>query len=338
MAGTAKPDNRSAAQGGAGPATSRGLMSLERDAHQLADRLPDLLVDAKRIAQTVAHGIHGRRRAGSGETFWQFRQYQASDSAQLVDWRRSASSDHLYVREREWEAAHTMWIWPDLSPSMQFQSHLAKTPKSDRALLLALAAAELLVRGGERVALLGLTTPTASRKATTRMAEAIAANPGSDVLSESLPPRAKMARFSGVLLISDFLDPLPDLAARIEALAGNGVTGHIVQVLDPAEETLPYDGRTEFHASEGDERWVADRVESLRPQYQARLKAHRDGLSDIAKRLGWTFLVHHTDRSPAEPLLALVMALQGAGGHYRWTGVETHPGTAGANTTGGTSR
>lgn len=300
-------------------------MSLERDAHALADRLPDLLVDARRISQTVAHGIHGRRRAGTGETFWQFRQYQSADSAQLIDWRRSASSDHLFVREREWEAAHTMWIWPDLSPSMRFQSHLSKTPKADRALLLALAAAELLVRGGERVALLGLTTPTASRKATTRMAEAIAANRDATVLNESLPPKVRLARFSGALLISDFLDPLPEVAARIEGLASEGVGGHIVQVLDPAEETLPYDGRTEFHGLEGDHRWVADRVESIRPQYQARMKAHRDGLADIAKKLGWTFLVHHTDRSPAEPLLALVMALQGTGGHYRWTGIA--PGT-----------
>lgn len=304
------------------------LMTLERDAHQLADRLPDLLVDAKRISQTVAHGIHGRRRAGTGETFWQFRQYQAADGAQLIDWRRSASSDHLYVREREWEAAHTMWIWPDLSPSMRFKSHLASAPKTDRALLLALAAAELLVRGGERVALLGLTTPTASRKATTRMAEAIVANRDNAILNESLPPRARLARFSGVLLISDFLDPLPELTARIEGLAAAGVGGHIVQVLDPAEETLPYDGRTEFHGPEGDERWIADRVESIRPQYRARLEAHRAGLAEVAKRLGWTFLVHHTDRSPAEPLLALVMALQGAGGHYRWTGIEPHPGGA----------
>lgn len=104
----------------------------EMEAHGLADRLPDLLIDAQRIAATVAHGIHGRRRAGPGETFWQFRQLQSTDDAQLIDWRRSASSDHLYVREREWEAAHTMWLWPDLSASMAFKSHIAQVAKRAR--------------------------------------------------------------------------------------------------------------------------------------------------------------------------------------------------------------
>lgn len=309
MAGPSRPNPRGA---------DRSLFTVEREAHGLADRLPDLLVDASRIASTVAHGVHGRRRAGTGETFWQFRQYQTSDSAQLIDWRRSASSDHTYVREREWEAAHTMWLWPDLSPSMGFKSHLATTTKRDRALVITLAAAELLVRSGERVALIGLTVPTASRKAATRMAETIAANVDAPILAESLPPKARLSRFSGALLVSDFLDPLDDIRARVEQLAGDGVSGHIVQVLDPAEETLPYQGRTEFLGVEGGERWVADRVETLRPQYLAKLKAHRDGLSDLAKRLGWTFLVHHTDRPASEPLLALIVALQGATPGHRW--------------------
>src|SRR5688572_18328789 len=116
------------------------VFGLEREAHGLADRLPDLLIEADRIATTVAHGIHGRRRAGPGETFWQFRQFQTNDAAQLIDWRRSASSDHLYVREREWEAAHTVWLWPDLSRSMDFRSHLAPVTKRERALVLMLAA------------------------------------------------------------------------------------------------------------------------------------------------------------------------------------------------------
>ena len=79
---------------------SGNIFALEGEAHALADRLPELMLEALRVANTVAHGIHGRRRAGTGETFWQFRQFQASDPATVIDWRRSASSDHLYVRER----------------------------------------------------------------------------------------------------------------------------------------------------------------------------------------------------------------------------------------------
>src|SRR6056297_2891631 len=137
---------------------------LEGEAQGLAARLPDLLVEAMRVANTLVHGIHGRRRAGPGETFWQFRHYEQTDDAKLIDWRRSASSDQFYVREREWEAAHTFWVWANLSPSMVFRSHLAPAYKRDRALVLLLAATELLVRSGERVAYLGLSRPSASRK------------------------------------------------------------------------------------------------------------------------------------------------------------------------------
>jgi uncharacterized protein (DUF58 family) len=285
---------------------------VQGEAHGLADSLPDLQVEALRIANTVAHGIHGRRRAGPGETFWQFRQFQSNDSATLIDWRRSASSDHLYVREREWEAAHTIWLWPDLSPSMAFRSDLSATTKRDRALVLTLALAELLVRGGERVGLLGLTRPTASRRASTRLAEALAMNARSEVLASSLPPPERVGRFSGAILISDFLDPVDDLVARFKAIAGDQVGGHLIQVLDPAEETLPYEGRAEFLGLEGDDRWLAERAESLREAYQRRLVAQREAVRAAARSLGWSFLVHHTDRSPAEPLLALVQRM-GAG-------------------------
>jgi len=294
------------------------VFALEHDAHAVADRLPDLLLEADRIAQTVAHGVHGRRRAGPGETFWQFRNYESQDSAGLIDWRRSASSDHLYVREREWEAAHTMWLWPDLSRSMAFRSHLSNVTKRDRALVLMLAATELLIRGGERVGLLGLTPPLTSRRATTRLAEAVVSHATAPQLQAGRPPEGRIGRFSGVVLFSDFLDPIPALRESIEQLAASGASGHLVQILDPAEETLPYEGRTEFLSTEDGETWIADRVESLRARYQARLKAHREELQALAVRLGWSFMVHHTDRPPTEPLLTLIMRLEGRESSYRW--------------------
>ena len=317
-----------------GPATATpgggaSVFKLEGEAQSLADRLPDLLLEALRVANTVAHGIHGRRRAGTGETFWQFRQFnQASDAATLIDWRRSASSDTLYVREREWEASHTFWLWPDVSPSMAFQSHIAPVSKRDRALVLTLATAEMLVRAGERIALLGLTPPMASRKAAARLAETLAAHESDAALRSSLPPKARLSRFSSAILFGDFLDPPETIAARLNEMAENDVQGHLVQVLDPAEETLAYEGRMEFRSPEGGERWVADRVETLRSAYQKKLADHRAQVEEAARRIGWSFLVHHTDRPPAEPLLTLVMRLQGVSADYRWKPVAHASGGA----------
>ncbi|MCB1510031.1 MAG: DUF58 domain-containing protein [Hyphomicrobiaceae bacterium] len=286
---------------------------LEGEAHGLVGRLPDLLVEAMRVSNTIAHGIHGRRRPGPGETFWQFRQYEQTDSAHQIDWRRSASSDHLYIREREWEAAHTFWLWANTSASMDFRSDLSATPKRDRAIVLLLAAAELLVSGGERVALLGLTRPSASRHTSRRMAETLAASMDLPAMQRSLPQSERLARFSGVVLISDFLDPPDEIASTIEKLAGNNVTGHLIQVLDPAEETLPYDGRAEFLSPAGGQRWLADRVETLRDAYLAKFASHRAAVTEHARRLGWNVIVHHTDRSATEPLLNLIVRLQNSG-------------------------
>jgi uncharacterized protein (DUF58 family) len=177
--------------------------------------------------------------------------------------------------------------------------------------------------------MLGLTQPTASRKATTRMAEAILAQQGAEAISQ--PPKLHLARYSGAILFSDFLDPIAKTRAHVEALAADGATGHLIEIVDPAEETLPYEGRTEFLSPDGGQRWVADRVQSLRAQYKERLEAHRAELMELAKRLGWSFLVHHTDRSPTEPLLTLIMRLQGGVGDHRWQGNEpAGPGTEAA--------
>src|SRR6185295_8748316 len=87
---------------------------------------------------------------------------------------RSARDDHVYVREKEWEAVHTVWMWVDLSASMDFRSRLATVSKRDRALVLSLALAELLASAGERVGLLGESDPILARNAAERIAEFLA--------------------------------------------------------------------------------------------------------------------------------------------------------------------
>ena len=279
----------------------------------MATRIPALLIESQRVAHTVAHGTHGRRRAGPGETFWQFRHYDLNDARSGIDWRRSASSDHLFVLEREWEAAHTVWLWVDVSRSMRFQSNLASVSKESRALVLALALAELLARGGERVGLMG-GPPFTGRAAARRVAEMLLG----DTSETSLPPNAKLSRFSECLLFSDFLEPVAAMAERFEEIAAQGVRGHLVQVLDPAEETLPYAGRTEFAANEGRDRVIAGRAETLRARYQERLKRHRLDLTDVTRRLGWSFIINHTDRPPEEALLAIHGQLAGLERDYRY--------------------
>jgi uncharacterized protein (DUF58 family) len=272
--------------------------------------MPDLLMQARFVSNTVAHGIHGRRRAGPGETFWQFRRFQSGEPARRVDWRRSARDDLLYVREKEWEAAHTVWIWVDRSPSMYFGSNLAPCRKIDRAVVMALALTDLLIRGGERVGLVGLLRPTAQRHAVERAAVAISRDPLGD---DRLPDASPFGRFTEFVAIGDFLEPLADIEGALTAIAGRRVHGHLAQVLDPVEETFPFTGRTEFHDAASGLEFVAGRAETVRDAYRARMEARRTRLKAVTDRIGWSQLIHHTDRPAQEPILSLHARLSGAG-------------------------
>lgn len=275
----------------------------------LAARLPDLLVAARRVAASVILGVHGRRRPGPGETFWQFRPYGMGEPASRIDWRRSARDHHLYVREREWEAAQTVWLWCDLSASMRFRSHLAEAEKVDRAVVLTLALAEMLGRGGERVGVPGLLAPRIGRDAADRIAEALARLDQQEAQPAEWPPVSPIGRFGDLVIISDCLAETGAMRDRILALAGRSLRLHLLQVLDPAEETFPYDGRLEFRDPESGGLWLAERAGGLREAYRARLAAHRDAITLMARRASFSFDVHHTDRPASEGLLFLYSRL-----------------------------
>ena len=253
--------------------------------------------------------------------------FEVSDAASQVDWRRSATSDNLYVREREWEAAHTVWLWPDCSSTMDFASHLSPIAKVDRALVIALALAELLVQAGERVGIPGILAPSTARNTSQRIGELLLTGSRSP---EGLPPvHHRFGRFSECVIISDFLDPLDGIFARIDLIAAHGVNGQLLQVLDPAEETLPYRGRILFEDMGGGNQVLTGRAEGLQEAYQRRIKAHRAALADRATHLNWSFILHHTDRPAQEALLALYARLSGSETDYRL--VRERTGTEGAD-------
>lgn len=280
-------------------------------AADLARRLPPIVVAAQQLAASVTHGLHGRRQAGVGEAFWQFRPFISGESAAGIDWRRSARDDRTYIREREWEVAQTVWIWIDRSPSMAFQSSLAGQPKLDRALTLGLAAADLLVRGGERVGLHGLTRAFATRAVVDRLAEALAVDDlrGSN---EELPQPTRLPARSRAVLFGDFLSDPVDISRTLAALSAAGAVGHLVTIVDPLEENFPFEGHVELVDSDSAARLRLGEARGLRTEYLDRLARHRAAITDAALTHGWAVTVHHTDQPAAPALLNLATALGGS--------------------------
>jgi uncharacterized protein (DUF58 family) len=269
-----------------------------------------LVVAAKQVAQSVMFGVHGRRRAGPGENFWQFRPFISGESAAGIDWRRSAREDRAYVREREWEAAHTVWLWIDRTASMRFASPLAQVSKIERAVVLGLAAADLLVRGGERVGLLGLTRPVATRGVIERFAEAIAVDERLAVQQPPLPASQPLKAHSKAVLIGDFLSEDDQVRRCVNTLSADGAEGHVLMIADPIEETFPFQGHNEFIGPDRVTRLRAPRAQSLRQDYLKRLQQHRENIREACAARGWSFAIHRTDRPAAEALLALRVRLE----------------------------
>jgi len=276
-----------------------------RRAEALGARLPALLVAAERVATTVAQGVHGRRRVGQGDSFWQFRRFVPGDSVSRIDWRQSARSDRAFVRETEWEAAQTVCLWRDGAASMRWHSRGQPADKIERAELLLLALASLLLRGGERVRLIGSDQRALTARAgLERLAEQLT-ELGDD---DGVPPDTVLPRHSRVVLIGDLLAPLEKIQDVVGRMAAVPVTGHLLQVLDPAEALLPYEGRVRFSWQDGMETLIP-RVEGVREAYAQRLAAQQEGLAAICAAAGWGFATHRTDHPPEAALLALYLAL-----------------------------
>jgi len=296
---------------------SGGAVQLRGRAERLAGALPALLADAERLAATVLPGLHGRRRAGVGDEFWQYRPALPGDSSRMIDWRRSARSDSRFVREREWQAAQSVMLWVDSSAAMRFSSSRHLPRKDARARLLALATAVLLVRGGERVGLAG--EQARPRQGTGQLAylarvlaargKASADAAGADD-EYGLPDVSGLPNWSRALFLSDFLGDMERIAEALSAAARRGVRGALVQLLDPQEEAFPFEGRIVFESPSAVLRHETLQAGDLRMRYRERLARRKRELAGLARMSGWQYHCHHTDRPAATALLWIHAALE----------------------------
>ncbi|KJZ19568.1 DUF58 domain-containing protein [Loktanella sp. S4079] len=282
-------------------------LNLRADAEGLAAPMPALLAEAEHLANTVLLGEHGRRRAGTGDAFWQYRPAQPTDPARSIDWRRSARSDANFVQDKEWQIAQSILLWVDQSAAMEFQSNENPT-KSRRARMLGLAIAILLNRGGERVGLTGLRLPPRRGDGQImQMAQILCQEANTDYGS---PNSQGMLPHSRAVLISDFLGDISAVEDTLLEAAERGVRGALLQVLDPQEEEFPFEGRTVFHSMTGAIEHETLRAGGLKQRYLQRLAERKDRLAQLARTTGWQFQTHHTGQPATTALLWLYRALE----------------------------
>ncbi|EKE44736.1 hypothetical protein OCGS_1119 [Oceaniovalibus guishaninsula JLT2003] len=283
--------------------------ALRARAEGLAAPLPPLLAGARHLARTVALGSHGRRRPGQGDEFWQYRPFAGGDEARMIDWRRSGRSDGHFLRQKEWQAAQSVMLWVDGGRSMAFASGDRLPAKGHRASELALALAILLLRAGERVGLADRDLPPRTGELQLlRLAGAL--GDAESAAEYGAPGTRDMRAGSRAVFLSDFLGDIAPVHAALTAAADKGVSGVLMQILDPQEEAFPFDGRTIFESMGGGLRHETLKAGDLRGRYLDRLAARKAELRDLARLTGWQYGCHHTGDAAQTALLWLYAALE----------------------------
>lgn len=281
--------------------------TLRANAEILGQSLPPLLASAEHLAATILLGAHGRKRAGNGDEFWQYRPAHPGDEMRRIDWRRSGRSDGHFVREREWQAAQSVTLWVDAARSMHFTSTKGGETKAARAQLLALALAVLLLRGGERVGLAGDAPPRSGRAQLLPLLAGLGQESAADY---GCPNIIGLPPFSRAVFVSDFMGDPEEVETALAMAVDRGVQGALVQVLDPAEQDFPYDGRTIFQSMGGTMRHETLRAKDLRTRYLDRLAERKDRLQTLARAAGWHYLCHNSAQSAQSALLWLYAAME----------------------------
>ncbi len=278
--------------------------SARQQAEHLASPLPPLLAEAEKVAESLFQGMHGRRRAGQGETFWDYRPYRPEDKPSVIDWRRSARSDTLHVRENEWEAAENIWMWRDGRAGMAWCSSPHLPSKKERASVVLLALGIVLSRGGERLGVLGERTHT-GKAAPEALAHAFDTNREEGDTLKSLLEASPSSKRAHLVIASDGYDPLHFWEKALSRLAGPDIRGIFLHITDPAEENFPFRGRLRFEAMNGQDSCILGRAEKIREAYRQRFRDHRTALKKLVQGLGWFYFPHRTDAPVAQALARL---------------------------------
>ncbi len=271
------------------------LPNLRQRSQDAIRDLPALKNAAQQVAAHIIHGAHGQKKSGGYEKFWQFREYSPTDRPQDIDWRQSAKTDHVFVREKELQTPQSVYFWVNTSQSMRFQSKEALYSKLEAAQILCFALALLFARSDERVGIFGQNQVGVSEHALDRIGRVLLEN------HEDSLPHGHAPSKSTLILMGDFLSPIEEIETAFSAIAGRNAQGIIVQILDPAERDLPYNGHVVFddHASG---RHTIDNISSIRDAYQDNIQTHLSEVKELCESFGWSYYTHVTDQSLNTPL------------------------------------
>jgi len=281
---------------------------MREKAENIAARIPNLVLRANKIAESILTGLHSKKKVGPGETFWQFKKYEHGDPAQLIDWRRTAKTNEIFIQERELETVQNITLWRDTSASMHYSSKINIDKKIDRANLIVMALSIILSKTGENISLNGhKQKPLRGKAATDFISDQIYKNIKNSYIDN--PNFIDIKNNSHVIIISDFLNPITKIEESLKILANKNIHGCFVHIFDPSEHSLPFKGRVNFNSLEDNSSILIGNVESIKKEYVRKINNHYKKLKDLISSHSWQYVSHTTSSLPEEAVRNLFLSL-----------------------------
>jgi uncharacterized protein (DUF58 family) len=282
---------------------------LRNKAEEMAADIPKIKSTAIKAAMSILQGNHGQLRAGTGEKFWQYREYDIYDRPEDIDWRQSAKNDNIYIRQKEWQTVQTNMFWVQNNVSMKYRSSKELPYKNVAATTIALAIAVLMTRDHEQAGPLdGSFSCGRTSSIIDKLSESFLYKQGEGISSVS---SYTVPKNSNIILCGDFLDPLEDIEKAISPLTEKASRIFIIQVMDPAELDLPYEGRVIFDNKKSMGRFHINNVQSIKAEYQENISNHLNELDNLCKKYGWLRTLYNTDNDMIDALLSTWVAISG---------------------------
>lgn len=269
------------------------ILKLRQKAEESSASLPALMVRAENIADNIMHGEHAQKKAGAGEKFWQFREYHTSDRPQDIDWRQSAKTDHVFIKQREWQTTQRTYLWCAGGKTMDYPSDKNTISKQDCAQLMCLSLALLLRKAEEQIGVFGDLKTGRSAQTMQKIGQHLIDLPKH---GQALPDTAHfdLPRHASFIGAGDFLSPLEDIETRFNHIAAYAQNALIIHILDPTELTLALSGRLRFQGPDDSEHLI-NHVPSIREEYQNRITEHVNAVQSLCEERGWFYIRHTTD-------------------------------------------
>lgn len=274
--------------------------------------LRPLRLRARAIADGVYSGHHKSRRRGSGVEFGGHREYVPGDDLRRIDRRSVLRHGKYLVREYDMETDRPLVLLVDATASMSYKGERARVSKLEYAATLAASLSRIAVSAGDLVSVqflggsersIGLTGGREGFERACDVLDHVRAE-GDIERDASFVERAFVStmrvarRGAYVVVLSDFLDLPATAPSLIATLMLSRRTVVCVQVLDRDEADFPFGDGLRLEALEGTK--SVESGDIAKPEYLARLEAHRVTWAEHLVARGGRFLRAISDEDPVE--------------------------------------